>query len=63
MNWSFVSSDLVSATSFLAFLVNYTFHFGSDTTKLHNFMHMKVCINISLISEVNFRLRKSYETL
>ena len=58
MNWSFVSSDLLSVTSFLAFLVSDIFHFGSESTKLH-----KVCINIALISEVKFRLRKLCETL
>ena len=52
-----------SDVSNIIFTRNYIFHFGNEYSKLCSVSYMKVYINVSLISEVTFRVRKSYEVL
>ena len=53
--------SLMSVTSYLAETT--FFILGMSIQSCAMFSYMKVCINVSLISEVNFRVRKSYEVL
>ena len=45
--------------SYLIYRVNYIFILGVSSRKLHKFLLHEVCINVPLISEVRFRVRKS----